>query len=123
MNKKDLLRGIPKVDEVLSQEPLLLLSERYGAAVVKEAARNVIEEMRTAILRLEDEIEEELAAKLTRGMTVDTVAANIAAKMSTSEENNLRPVINATGTILHTNLGRSPLCKDASDNVAKISLG
>ena len=123
MNKKDLLRGIPKVDEVLSQEPLLLLSERYGAAVVKEAARNVIEEMRTAILRLEDEIDEELAAKLTRGMTVDTVAANIAAKMSTSEENNLRPVINATGTILHTNLGRSPLCKDATDNVARISLG
>ncbi len=123
MNKKDLLRGIPKVDEVLSREPLFVLSERYGAAVVKDAARNVIEEMRAAILRLEDEIDEDLANKLTRGMSVDTVAANIAAKMSVSEEHNLRPVINATGTILHTNLGRSPLCKDATDNVQKISLG
>ena len=123
MNKKDLLRGIPKVDEVLSQEPLFVLCERYGAAVVKDAARNVIEEMRTAILRLEDEIDDELATKLTNGMTVGTVAANIAAKMSVSEENNLRPVINATGTILHTNLGRSPLCKDAIENVQKTSMG
>ena len=32
-------------------------------------------------------------------------------------------MINATGTILHTNLGRAPLCKDAVENVARVSRG
>ena len=43
----------------------------------------------------------------------------------TEEDEKLRlyPVINATGTILHTNLGRAPLCKEAVDNVARVSTG
>ena len=74
MNKNDLLRGIPKVDEVLSQEPLFVLSEAYGQAVVKDAARTVIEEIRTAILRLEGEVPEEEFAKMMNAMSVSAVA-------------------------------------------------
>ena len=123
MKKNELLRGIPKVDEVLSQEPLFLLSEGYGQAVVRDAARTVIEEMRGAILDMDAEIEQEQADAILRGMTVQAVANAVAARIEMDEENNLYPVINATGTILHTNLGRSPLAKDAVDNVAAVSAG
>ena len=121
MNKRDLLRGIPKVDEVLSQEPLFVLSETYGAAVVKDAARKVIEEMRSAILAIEGEIERRDFDKMMSAMTVDVVVSKIAVLLGKEEKHNLRQVINATGTILHTNLGRSPLCKDAIDSVAAVS--
>lgn len=123
MNKNDLLRGIPKVDEVLSQEPLFVLSEAYGQAVVKDAARTVIEEIRSAILRLEGEVPEEEFAKMMNAMSVSAVANAVAGRLASDEENNLHPVINATGTILHTNLGRSPLAKDAVENVKAVSLG
>lgn len=123
MNKNDLLRGIPKVDEVLSQEPLFVLSEAYGQAVVKDAARTVIEEIRSAILRLEGDIPQEDFATMMNAMSVSAVANAVAGRLAADEENNLHPVINATGTILHTNLGRSPLCKDAIENVAAVSQG
>lgn len=123
MNKKDLLRGIPKVDEVLNQEPLFVLSERYGASVVKDAARSVIEEIRSGILDIEGDIEQAAFDGLTRTMTVEAVARKVAAKLGEDEQYNLHRVINATGTILHTNLGRSPLAKDAIESVAAVSLG
>lgn len=120
MNKKELLRGIPKVDEVLNQEPLLLLSEQLGAAVVKDAARSVIEELRQAILALEEGEAKKFDESL---MGIDAAVAATVAKLDEDEVYNLHPVINATGTILHTNLGRAPLCKDAVENVAKVSMG
>ena len=123
MNKNDLLRGIPKVDEVLSQEPLFVLSETYGQAVVKDAARTVIEEIRRAILKLEGDISQDEFTTMMNTMSLHMVANVVATRLAASEENKLHPVINATGTILHTNLGRSPLCKDAIENVAAVSQG
>ena len=123
MNKKDLLRGIPKVDEVLNQEPLFVLSESYGAAVVKDAARKVIEEMRSNILDIEGDIDQAEYDRMMAAMTVQTVADRVAGQLGIEEKNNLHPVINATGTILHTNLGRSPLCKDALDSIVAVSQG
>lgn len=120
MNKKELLRGIPKVDEVLNQEPLLLLSEQVGAAVVKDAARSVIEDLRQNILSLDDGDVKKFDENQ---MSVEAAVNTTIAKLNEDAEYNLHPVINATGTILHTNLGRAPLCKDAVDNVAKVSMG
>ena len=120
MNKKELLRGIPKVDEVLNQEPLLLLSERLGQAVVKDAARAVIEELRQTILTLVDGEAHEFDKSL---MSIEAAVNATVDKLDEDEVYNLHPVINATGTILHTNLGRAPLCKDAVDDVAKVSMG
>ena len=51
------------------------------------------------------------------------MANRVIAYMEQEDCNNLYPVINATGTILHTNLGRAPLCKEAVENVAAVSKG
>lgn len=120
MSKKDLLRGIPKVDEVLKQEPLFMLSETLGASVVKDAARAVIDELRQQILALGDGESKNFDTEL---MSIEAAVNATLARLNDDSEFNLHSVINATGTILHTNLGRAPLTKDAVDNVMAVSQG
>lgn len=120
MKKKELLRGIPKIDEVMRQDPLVVLSEEKGSLLVTEAVREVIKDLRTAILALDEGESEGFDASV---LEKEAVAEAAAKRLIMDEELNLYPVINATGTILHTNLGRAPLCKDAVENVAKVSMG
>lgn len=120
MNKKELLRGIPKIDDVLQQEPLVFVAEEKGQVAVTSAARAVIDTLRSDILSLKDE---DAAGFDKARFDLSDLAEKTLRKIEEDECNNLYPVINATGTILHTNLGRAPLCKDAVDNVAAVALG
>lgn len=120
MTKKELLRGLPKIDEVLKQESLVVLSEEKGDLMVTEAVRAVIAGLRASILDLSDGKAEEFDAS---ALDIEAVAEAAEAKVLRDEELNLYPLINATGTILHTNLGRAPLCRDAVENVARVSKG
>ena len=120
MTKKELLRGLPKIDEVLKQESLVVLSEEKGDLMVTEAVRAVIAGLRASILDLSDKKAEEFDAS---ALEIEAVAEATEAKVLRDEELNLYPLINATGTILHTNLGRAPLCRDAVENVARVSRG
>ena len=134
MKKNELLRRLPKIDEVLKEESLIVLSEKKGSLLVTEAVRSVISNMRQSILGLEESDLAQLDAAAEHGETgksaldkffsqVDTavVAAAACERLADEEQLNLYPLINATGTILHTNLGRAPLCKDAVENVARVS--
>ena len=120
MNKKELLRGLPKIDEVMRQESLVVLSEEKGDLLVTKAVREVIADLRASILDLKDKDAEEFDASQ---LEITRVAEAAAARLAEDEELNLYPVINATGTILHTNLGRAPLCEDAVINVGRVSKG
>ena len=62
MTKKELLRGLPKIDEVLKQESLVVLSEEKGDLMVTEAVRAVIAGLRASILDLSDKKAEEFDA-------------------------------------------------------------
>ena len=134
MKKNELLRRLPKIDEVLKEESLIVLSEKKGSLLVTEAVRSVISNMRQSILGLEESDLAQLDAAAEHGETgksaldkffsqFDTavVAAAACERLADEEQLNLYPLINATGTILHTNLGRAPLCKDAVENVARVS--
>ena len=118
MEKKKLLRGLPKIDEVMKQESLVVLSEEKGDLLVTEAVREVIAGLRKTILDLSDGEAEDFD---TSALELQAVAEAAAVKLAEDEELNLFPLINATGTILHTNLGRAPLCEDAVINVGKVS--
>ena len=120
MNKKELLRGLPKIDEVMRQESLVVLSEEKGDLLVTRAVREVIADLRASILDLKDKDAEKFDASQ---LEITRVAEAAAARLAEDEELNLYPVINATGTILHTNLGRAPLCEDAVINVGRVSKG
>ena len=120
MTKKELLRGLPKIDEVMKQESLVVLSEEKGDLLVTDAVRAVIASLRASILAFKDGEEDSFDASL---LEIQAVAEAAETRVLQNEELNLYPLINATGTILHTNLGRAPLCRSAVENVAKVSKG
>ena len=120
MTKKELLRRLPKIDEVLKQESLVVLSEEKGELTVTEAVRAVTAGIRASILDLAEDKADGFDESV---LDIEAVAAAAEAKIMRDEELNLYPLINATGTILHTNLGRAPLCRDAVENVARVSRG
>ncbi len=106
----DRRRGLPSVDSLLRSEPGRRASERFGRAVVRRAIRAVLDEARGVASRGRTPPDrDELLAR----------AAALAARMSFG----LSPVINATGVVLHTNLGRAPLPDPAVAAVERAARG
>lgn len=120
MQKQELLRGLPKVDEVMRQESLVMLAEEKGELLVTEAVRDVIAAKRNEILDL---LEETVELFDTDSISIGNIASAAEDLLVQKEKKRLFPVINATGTILHTNIGRAPLGQDVMDNVVKASIG
>ena len=136
MNKNELLRRLPKIDDIMKEESLVVLSEKKGSLLVTEAVRAVISNMRQNILDLDENDMAQLNAaaeggdagkaaieQFFRQFETSAVAEAATMRLFKDEELNLYPLVNATGTILHTNLGRAPLCEDAVENVSKVSRG
>src|SRR5260370_206730 len=98
----ELLRQIPSVDELLLQPRLAALSKRVERSVVVEVARAVLADLRGRIAG-------ELAASVVAALSVGDIEGTIAEWVERILARSLQPVINATGVILHTNLGRAPL--------------
>lgn len=120
MKKNEALRALPKIDEVLKQHLISDFLEKKGKAVVTDAARKVVDARRKAILSMSDEELNELDPET---LTPEVIQKAVADEIEALDRNKLYPVINCTGTILHTNLGRAPLCRDAVENVARVSEG
>ena len=106
-NRQLLLRGLPKIDELLLDEQLVFFMESTPRSVVVDAAREIIDELRREILSGEREDTPEK----------DELIAEICDRITGKKKRNLRTLINATGVVLHTNLGRSNLCRAAVESV------
>jgi L-seryl-tRNA(Ser) seleniumtransferase len=114
--KADLFRELPSVDELLRRDGLRSLAHQFGHAETVEAARKFIEELRGRIAA--DSLDEAALAS-----SVEDAAAAIERRLQESLSYSLRPVINATGVILHTNLGRAPLGEAALQHVMEVARG
>ena len=110
-NKQSLLRGIPKIDELLLDEQLIFFMETTPRAVVVDAAREIIDGLRKEILAGE---RESIPGK-------EELVSEICGRISGKKKHNLRTLVNATGVVLHTNLGRSNLCKTAVESVLSVA--
>ncbi|MGH9529082.1 MAG: L-seryl-tRNA(Sec) selenium transferase [Terriglobales bacterium] len=108
--KADLYRRLPSVDELLREGRLLQLIAREGPVVVTLAVRSVLNRFRDDIA--DGQFDEESVAH-----ALSKLAASVVEEVRQSSKYSLRPVINATGVILHTNLGRSPLALSALDHI------
>jgi L-seryl-tRNA(Ser) seleniumtransferase len=109
-------RWIPSI-ELLRQRPALrALEARFGAEATVAALRAAAADVRAAIARGDDELSTEAAV-------VSRVEAAAAAQLGDLFQPSLQPVINATGVIIHTNLGRAPLATAAIDRVAEVARG
>lgn len=113
MDKKERLRSLYKVDEVLQDECLVFFKEKLPYSLIADSVRKEIDLLRDDIMR-KDGCPPALSD---RQLFLDRVIRRI----QTASTPSLRRVINATGTILHTNLGRSPLSKKAIEHVTDVS--
>ncbi len=110
-NKKERLRSLYKVDEALRDECLIFFKENLPYSLVADCVRTEISLLRDAIINGED-----CPPALTdRRLFFQQVIRRIKRNSAPS----LQRVINATGTTLHTNLGRSPLSQNAAERVVE----
>ena len=105
------LRKLPSVDRLLQEEAVAALAARWGHELTVESAREVLDAARTAIRGGVPSPQPEVLAR--------QVGERLAAKLKPT----LRPAINATGVIVHTNLGRAPLSADAREAMDAVALG
>ena len=98
VSAEDVRRRVPRTDVALADPRLVAAAGRLGAGVVKDAVRRAQELARTGALLPEAVVDAAVGALPAGGTT-------------------LRPLLNATGVVLHTNLGRAPLSPSAVDAV------
>lgn len=112
MDTKTLLRGLPKVDELLKRQDVLALVDAYGRELTLEALRDSIDLTRVG-----------LRTGAVTEFSLPAIVGGAAAALETRARRSLRRVINATGIVVHTNLGRSPLADAAVEAVAEVARG
>ncbi|HEY1270744.1 MAG TPA: hypothetical protein VGF08_02125, partial [Terriglobales bacterium] len=115
--KSDFYRKLPSVDELIHTPELAALAAEEGQAAVIDAARVVLAQLRDEIAK------GTLATEAAVDVALSGVADAVARQLRRSLSYSLRPVINATGVILHTNLGRAPLPAEAVEHIRQTALG
>lgn len=110
-NRNELLRKIPKIDEMLLDGRLVFLLEKYPRAVIVDELRTIIDNIRKGIL----------ADEITEMPSVEDILAMLEKKTGANNQFSLRRVINATGVVLHTNIGRACLSDKVCDHIKEIA--
>jgi L-seryl-tRNA(Ser) seleniumtransferase len=109
-------RNIPSIDQLRQRSAVRALEARFGATATVDALRDAASVVRVAIAAGDTTLADEAEVA---GRIESTAAARLGDVFRPS----LEPVINATGVIIHTNLGRAPLAAAAIDRVAGIARG
>lgn len=109
------LRQLPQVDRLLGTKAFELLQASHGSARVTKALRACLEAGRAAILANE-KVDPD-------GFSAERLAACVDARLLEESQEGIVPVINATGILLHTNLGRAPLSKAVAAAIAEGAQG
>ncbi len=106
-DKNNLLRQIPKVDILLGE-----FSEIYNKNILKVAIDEVLSDIREKILK-----------ENIKTISKNKIIEQIILRYENLFEGSLIPVVNATGIVIHTNLGRSPIQEESFDNIKSIVCG
>lgn len=111
MNEKQkLLSGLPSVDEMLKSEQGAEWLNTYPRRYVLQAIRETIDSKR-----------KEIIDGLTVDLSEERIKADIERVIARLASFSLKPLINATGVVIHTNLGRSILSERVLENIKKVS--
>jgi len=102
---QNLLRNLPSVHDILETPLLKQLASSHDHELVVDAVRREVADVRTRLTRGES---------LNGAATVDQFAERVERRLLWELRPKLRRVINATGIILHTNLGRAPIAEAAA---------
>jgi L-seryl-tRNA(Ser) seleniumtransferase len=105
------LRALPSIDELLQTTTAQTYVASYGRSLTLSASRFALDEVRKAY------------PKTGRVPEIPQLLSRVEQLLENWTELTLRPVINATGVILHTNLGRAPLSQAANEAIQAVSAG
>jgi L-seryl-tRNA(Ser) seleniumtransferase len=104
-------RKLPSVDQLLSHDSVSRLLASYPREFVTDLIRKQLDEVRKSIVAGN------------KCPSADEIAEAVVKRLENYASISLRPVINATGVVLHTNLGRAPLSSEAIKAMSDISAG
>jgi L-seryl-tRNA(Ser) seleniumtransferase len=110
----DQLRRIPAVDRLLSEPQIAQLATEFAHATIVALIREELDELRRDILA---------GAAGEEALAPAAIARMVAQRARGIVRPPLRRVLNATGVLIHTNLGRAPLCASAQEAVARVAGG
>jgi L-seryl-tRNA(Ser) seleniumtransferase len=114
--RQQVLRKIPSVDEILSRPEIINLLKTHPRNVVVEAIRKGLGRLREEILH-----KEELSQLGDALLSFEHLYPLFQKEINLQIQPRLRPVINATGVVIHTNLGRAPLHSSAIKHLIEVS--
>lgn len=121
MSLNDTLRKLPKIGDLIERPEIRELVYIHGKKVVLKAAREAVNELRGHLILLETS--QPLKETLTEENLIKEAIKIIVEKLEEYKSFSLKKVINATGIVLHTNLGRAPLPKEVLENINNIASG
>lgn len=107
------LADLPNMNRLLESAGAKALSSEYGRQAVSEAFRDELDLLREAIR----------SGMLQAVPEDDSIAISAKDRLVRRSRPGLRRVINATGIVLHTNLGRAPMAQEAIEAVARVAAG
>lgn len=107
MEKKEMLRNLPKMDSLLRRRDVLTLIQAHGKARVLDALRQELDAARKNIME-------------SGSFDADIISL---AQKRLHQKNAVQRIVNATGILLHTNLGRAPMAKAAAAAAYEAALG
>jgi L-seryl-tRNA(Ser) seleniumtransferase len=113
-DRRALLRTLPAIDRLLGTPQLIALEQTQPHILIRDAAQLTVDDLRRQILDEQAPLPE---------LDLTTLATLISARVMQLARPSLRKVINVTGTLLHTNLGRAPLCADALLAIEDVARG
>lgn len=117
LDKKNILSNIPSVDELIKNEEIQKLIDICPRIVLVQVIRDYLSECRQIILSSKTE---NFDINL---FGINKIVQDIKQRTYKKMENNLKHVVNSTGVVIHTNLGRAPLSPYVINQVIKISSG
>ena len=110
MTSIDTPNKLPSVDRLLRDPNNSSLISHHGTSLVIQCIKSVLSEARKQVLAGEK-------------FSYDSLLRNLSKEIARAAQPSLRPVINLTGTVLHTNLGRAALPDTAINAMAKVARG
>jgi len=115
-DKKEMFKKIPSVDRLLNSPDLVGIISAYPRNLILKAINEVLKEIR-------EDIEKREGQDVLPGLNFDRISKKVVEKLKLLSRSSLRPVINATGVIVHTNLGRSILAEKVLEKFRPLSGG
>ena len=109
-------RAIPSIEQLRQRETIRALEHRFGGAATVDALRHAATVVRDAIGRGDSSLGPD-------STVIARIEAIALARLGEQFRPSLEPVINASGVLIHTNLGRAPLAESAIERVAAVARG